>query len=127
VLFAEFPDHPKTRLLGLPGNPISTVVGMDFFVLPYLRSWFGMEEPVLFRGKLLGAAPDVPAGLRGFLKARVTPGADGVFGVEILQGQGSFMIHSLSRANAWAVVPEAGGMKEGDIIEFQMFSERMDS
>jgi molybdopterin molybdotransferase len=127
VLFADFPNHPKTRLLGLPGNPISTVVGTDFFVRPYLRAWFGMEELVLFRGKLLGAAPDVPAGLRGFLKARVTPGADGVFGVEILHGQGSFMIHSLTRANAWAVVPEAGGMKEGGIIEFQMFSERMDS
>ncbi|MBU6152796.1 MAG: molybdopterin molybdotransferase MoeA [Bdellovibrionales bacterium] len=126
VLFADFPDHPRTSLLGLPGNPVSSVVGADFFVAPFLRTLFGMKEGVLFQGTLTGPVPETPKGLRAFLRARVFALPDGARGVEILPGQGSFMIHSLSQANAWAVVPEEGGIGEGDRIRFQMFSERID-
>jgi molybdopterin molybdotransferase len=126
VLFAEFPDHPGTRLLGLPGNPVSTVAGADFFVAPFLRAWFGMAEPAPSAGVLLGAVPGRPRGLRTFARARTSLLPDGRTGLQILPGQDSFMIHSLAQADAWAVFPEDAPAAEGDRIEFHGFQKGLD-
>ncbi len=124
VLFAEFPDFPNSRLLGLPGNPISSVVGADFFLAPFLREWFCGSESAPLKGRILGSLPPTPVGLRTFLKAKATLLPEGGYGVEILSGQGSFMIHSLSYANAWAVIPETGA-QSGEVVEFHLFQERL--
>ena len=102
ILFAEFPGGPF--IFGLPGNPVSTVVGMRFFVQPCLRDLLGQPEEPPIRCRLEKGA-DKPEGLRCFYKARRLD----LGSVEILPGQASFQIHSLLSADCWAVLPEEGG------------------
>ncbi|MBI3553083.1 MAG: molybdopterin molybdotransferase MoeA [Elusimicrobia bacterium] len=99
-LVARFPRGPL--FFGLPGNPISTVVGFRFFVLPCLRRALGLPDEKPARA-VLAADAEKPAGLRCFFKARLEGGK-----VRILPGQGSFQIRPLLEADCWAVLPEAG-------------------
>jgi molybdopterin molybdotransferase len=118
-LFARFGNG--SLLFGLPGNPISTVVGLRFFVEPCLRELLGRLQETSIRS-ILANDIDKPEGLRCFYKARHTP--DGK--IEILEGQASFQIHSLLSADCWAVLPEKGdSMKQGDEIETYSLSESL--
>lgn len=111
VLFAEFQNGPF--VFGLPGNPVSTVVGMRFFVQPLVRELLGLaeESPFLCRLKNTTAKPEQ---LRCFFKAR----RHELGQVEILPAQASFQIHSLLAADCWAVLPEKGAeLKAGAEIE----------
>lgn len=111
ILFAEFPK--SSFVFGLPGNPVSSVVGMRFFVTPLLRDLLGQSEESPIRCRLKNGA-DKPEGLRCFYKARRLE-ADAV---EILPGQASFQIHSLLSADSWAVLPEEGAhMKPGAEVD----------
>lgn len=103
ILFAEFPSGPY--VFGLPGNPISSVVGMKFFVEPCLRDMLGQSEPSPIRCRLTSAV-DKPEKLRCFYKARRREAG----AVEILPAQASFQIHSLLAADCWAVLPEEGNI-----------------
>ena len=104
ILFAELPAAGSPALFGLPGNPISTVVGLRFFIAPYVRALQGLapEKPV--RAKLTHAL-EKPEDLRCFFKASVKINEDSAQ-VTALQGQPSFMIHSLNLSNSWAIFPE---------------------
>lgn len=111
ILFAEFERGPF--VFGLPGNPISSVVGLKFFVEPCVREFLGrpQEEPLRLR---LAAKTDKPADLRCFFKARRRDGGL----VDVLPAQASFQIHSLLAADCWAVLPEAGdSMKAGAEVD----------
>ena len=101
ILFAEFSGGPF--VFGLPGNPVSTVVGMKFFVEACLRDLLGQpdEPPIRCR---LSSSVDKPENLRCFFKARRRE----VGSVEILPSQASFQIHSLLTSDCWAVLPEDG-------------------
>lgn len=103
VFFARFAKGPA--FFGLPGNPISTVVGLRFFVEPYLRELSGRVPEAPLRARLF-AAVDKPEGLRCFFKARRSAGGT----IEVLPGQASFQIHSLLAADCWAVLPEDGAV-----------------
>lgn len=111
ILFAEFENGPF--VFGLPGNPVSTVVGMKFFVQPFLRELLGQSEESPVRCRLTKSA-DKPDKLRCFFKARRRE----LGAVEILPAQASFQIHSLLAADCWAVLPEEGSsIKAGAEIE----------
>lgn len=120
ILFAEHPEGPV--VFGLPGNPVSTSVGMRFFVAPYIRGLRGMapEEPLFAKA---GNHFRKPPGLRSFFKARVSLKPEGAV-VEILSGQASFMVSPLLRANAWAELLEEGSeVREGDGVRvYPMYS-----
>ena len=104
ALGAVFPRGPI--VLGLPGNPVSTAVGLRFFAVPILRSWLGLprERPL---AAVLEREQEKHEGLRYFLKAVVSAGPRGL-SARLLRGQASFQVAPLLRANAWAVLPEAG-------------------
>jgi molybdopterin molybdotransferase len=110
LLAARFERGPL--FFGLPGNPIATVVGLRFFVLPFLRERLEMppEQPLKAR---LSVDVEKPDGLRCFFKARLEGQK-----ARVLQGQGSFQIHSLLGADAWAVLPETGSRcRAGTLID----------
>lgn len=96
-----------TVFFGLPGNPISTAVGFDFFVQPYLRCLLKRPMVTGVPARLAQAAKK-PEGLRCFFKgkASITPGG---VDVRVLEGQGSYVISSLLEANCWVELPEAEG------------------
>jgi len=119
VLFARMNGGPL--IFGLPGNPVSTVVGLRFFVEPCLRSLLGRPDESSFRSKL-SSHVEKPDGLRCFFKARRCANGD----VEILPGQASFQIHSLLSADSWAVLPESGAaLKSGTEVDVYPLSESL--
>jgi len=103
LLFAQLPGG--TLFFGLPGNPVSSAVGLRFFVEPALRAMLGLppEQPLRMP---LRARFDKRAPLRFFLKGRVEADHGGQLHASVLAGQESFRIRPLLDANAWLVVPE---------------------
>lgn len=100
-----------TPWIGLPGNPVSTMVTFELFVRPAIRRMLGHALP--FRRTVpVRVAEPITLGprLRHFLRAVVTaePGAGGGGGLEArLTGpQGSGILTSMARANALLIVPE---------------------
>ncbi len=98
LLFGE--TERGTTVFGLPGNPVSTAVGLRFFLTPFLRAHYG-EPPEKSFQLPLAADVETPEGLRCFYKAALEGGK-----VRALGGQPSYMISSLIEANAWVVLPE---------------------
>jgi molybdopterin molybdotransferase len=100
LLFAEWRNGPVW--FGLPGNPVSTVVGWRFFVDPYVRALRGQAPENAATGRLVKSYKK-PPGMTCFLKA-YSEVAHGTLRVQILEGQGSYMLSPLLHANCWAAL-----------------------
>ena len=107
LLVAEFPDE-GSAFFGLPGNPISTAVGLRFFIEPFLRSWLGRppERPSFL---YLDNTFSKPKGILAFCKARLSPR---IGTATILNKQPSFMVSPLNETNGWVVLPEEDSVFE---------------
>ena len=95
----------RTLVFGLPGNPVSSLVGCELFVKPALRALQGVAEPLprFERGHLL--APLRRNAVRDELvRARADDGS-----LEPLVGQESHMIARAAAANALVYVPQGEG------------------
>lgn len=90
---------------GLPGNPVSSAVGLRFFIEPALRRQLGLLDERPWRARLTSGCKK-PGGPRLHQKARLDVAPDGLLQVSLLQGQESFKTLPLLHANAWAVLPE---------------------
>jgi molybdopterin molybdotransferase len=113
LLFAEWRSGPVW--FGLPGNPVSTVVGWRFFVDPYVRALRGQEAEKGLPARLMKPYKK-PAGLTCFLKAK-SEIVEGILRVEILEGQGSYMLSPLLQANCWvALEGEAEYLEEDALV-----------
>ena len=90
----------RTRVIGLPGNPVSAYVCAVLFALPMLRRMQGAPaEATLFDAPLLSALPANGA-RRDHLRARLTPA-----GVAVFDRQDSSMLRVLAEADALVVRP----------------------
>ncbi len=94
--------------LGLPGNPVSTLVTAHLFALPLLRRLAGHARvrPVPWRVRAMEGAP-TPAPLTHFLRVRLAPGGDGVLEARLAGGQSSSQLRAMAVADALLIVPEA--------------------
>lgn len=93
--------------LGLPGNPVSAMVTFELFVRPVIRRMLGHAR--LFRRPVdvvLDERVTIGARLTHFLRAIITPEADGRLHARLTGPQGSGILTSMTRANALLVVPE---------------------
>lgn len=91
--------------IGLPGNPVSTMVTFELFVRPMLRRMLGHTR--LFRKSVpvkLAEAVTTGARLTHFLRAVVSV-EDGTPTARLTGPQGSGILTSMARANALLVVP----------------------
>jgi molybdopterin molybdotransferase len=97
-----------TPWIGLPGNPVSTMVTFELFVRPAIRRLLGHRLP--FRRTVpvcVGEAITLGPKLRHFLRAVVTPdGPGGALTARLTGPQGSGILTSMARANALLIVPE---------------------
>ena len=104
--------------LGLPGNPVSAMVTFELFARPVLRRMLGHTR--LFRrpvNVVLDEPVSIGARLTHFLRAIITPEADGRLHARLTGPQGSGILTSMSRANALLVVPEdRGTCKPGETL-----------
>jgi molybdopterin molybdotransferase len=95
-----------TPWLGLPGNPVSTMVTFELFVRPALRKMMGHEA--LFRRPTsvrLGEPISTPARLTHFLRVCLTDEA-GMPVAHLTGPQGSGIASSMAKADALLIVPE---------------------
>lgn len=99
-----------TPWIGLPGNPVSTMVTFELFVRPALRRLLG--HPLPFRRTVpVRVAEPITLGprLQHFLRAVVepdAPGGKGLLTARLTGPQGSGILTSMARANALLIVPE---------------------
>lgn len=115
LLFARLREGPL--FFGLPGNPVSSVVGLRFFVEIALRAMLGLPPERAWRLPLLDEVRK-KAGFRLHQKARVRLSPDGRLGVELLKGQESFRTRPLLESTVWAALPaEAEGIPAGSFVD----------
>jgi molybdopterin molybdotransferase len=106
VLCARFGGSKGPVLLGLPGNPVSTAVGLRFFAAPFLESLMRAPREQSLRLPLAHSFTK-PDGLRCFFKARIANGPNGPE-VELHPAQASYQVAPLLEANSWAILDEEG-------------------
>jgi len=93
--------------LGLPGNPVSSLVTFELFARPLMRALAGHTR--LFRRTIpvrLDESLTLAAPLTHFLRVTLHPASDdGLPRVRLTGGQGSGLLSSMARADALLVVP----------------------
>lgn len=97
--------------LGLPGNPVSTLVTATLFAWPVLRTLAGHAAVLPARipvrvAPWLNAALETPAPLTYFLRVQLTVCDDGVLEAAPAGAQGSNLLRTMALADALLVVPE---------------------
>jgi molybdopterin molybdotransferase len=99
----------STLVFGLPGNPVSSLVGAEVFVRPALLALQGatVPGPVFLEGRI-AAAVRRNAHRDEFLRARSAASADGVL-LDPVVGQESHMIARAAAADALVLAPRGEG------------------
>jgi molybdopterin molybdotransferase len=92
--------------IGLPGNPVSTMVTFELFVRPAIRKMMGQALPFRRSVPVSAAEPiRVKPKLQHFLRGIVSQGPDGLE-ARLTGPQGSGILTSMVLANALLVIPE---------------------
>ncbi len=96
----------RTPIFTLPGNPVSSYVSFEMFVLPAIRKLMGKEPYTRpLRQARLTHGISSPDGRRQFVRAEYALDGRGGY-VSPVGGHGSHLIGDLASANALVVVPE---------------------
>jgi molybdopterin molybdotransferase len=113
-----FGRRGRTLVFGLPGNPLSAIVGASMFIAPALRRLAGERDalPVLVPGRLAVAA-EASDGRTTFLTARLEKAADGVLEATPTERQGSHMTGALGESQGFAIVPDGPRLPAGTAVE----------
>jgi molybdopterin molybdotransferase len=110
--------------LGLPGNPVSTLVTFELFARPAIRVMLGHQLP--FRRTVrvrLAEAVTLGAPLTHFFRARLET-VDGQLVARLTGPQGSGLLSSMARADALLVVPaERQRVEAGESVDAILISE----
>jgi molybdopterin molybdotransferase len=114
---AVFGRRGGTFVFGLPGNPVSTMVTFELFVVPTLDLLSGAEAQTLpLVEARLGEALNEKPGLAHFLPAR-TEWVGTMPVVKALPWQGSGDVAALAKANCFLVVAaDKGAIKVGEVV-----------
>jgi molybdopterin molybdotransferase len=115
----SFAVRNGTLLFGLPGNPVSSLVGCILFVRPALLALQGAAEPgPTYELGALAAPVRCSPQRDQLVRARRTVSADGV-SLEPIVGQESHMIVRAASADALALVPRGSGeLAAGEAVRY---------
>jgi molybdopterin molybdotransferase len=106
------------RVLGLPGNPTSSMVCSILFLRPLLRALHGEPEPGADPSQPARLAVDLPAnGARqDYMRASLSRSAEGVLIATPATAQDSSLVQTMARADGLVVrPPHAGAAMAGDL------------
>jgi molybdopterin molybdotransferase len=105
----SFGVRGETLVFGLPGNPVSSLVGCELFVKPALRVLQGIPDPLpRFEPGRLAAGLRRNAERDEFVRARLRTDGDALV-LEPLTGQESHMIVRSAGADALVHIPRGNG------------------
>jgi len=106
----SFGVRNSTLVFGLPGNPVSSLVGFELFVRPAILALQGQGEPLpRFEPGRLAAAVRQSSDREQLVRARTKPGEGEAVELEPLTGQESHMIARAAGADALVLVPRGEG------------------
>jgi molybdopterin molybdotransferase len=108
-----------TLVFGLPGNPVSSLVGFELFVRPAIEALQGLEKPGprLLPGRLAAEVRRNEARAQ-LLRARMRSDGDELL-LEPLSGQDSHMIVRSAAADALVLVPAGSGtLPAGTVVRY---------
>lgn len=127
-VFGELTKNVEVPVLyfGLPGNPLSTVVGSLQFVIPALWQLLGVSKPEQPMQLTLKATlkDDIKksVGRMDFQRGLLSKAADGSYQVDCFCRQQSHRIKQLSHANCFIVLAQdSGDIAAGTEVEVQPF------
>jgi len=111
----------KVPHLGLPGNPVSSMITFEQFARPAILKMMGKK--ILAKPAIRAIIEDDVVntdGRRLFARVSVTK-RGGRYHASVTGPQGSGILTSMARANGLVVIPESSkGVKAGDMVEVQM-------
>ena len=113
----------STIVFGLPGNPVSSLVGAEVFVRPALLALQGatVPGPVFFEGRL-AASVRRNAHRDEFLRARSVVSETGVL-LDPVTGQESHMIARAAAADALVLAPRGDGeLAAGESVRYLLLA-----
>jgi len=115
----SFGVRGDTLVFGLPGNPVSSLVGCELFVKPALLALQGAAEPLpRFEQGRLARAVRRNSARDELLRARSRLDQDGVV-LEPLDGQESHMIARAAAADALVLAPLGEGeLEAGSVVGY---------
>jgi molybdopterin molybdotransferase len=118
----EAPDGRRVPHLGLPGNPVSSMVSFELFGRPAIFKMLGRsdwERPVI-RAILRDEVVNADA-RRFYARCIVSMGPDGRYQADLTGPQGSGILTSMSAANALTIIPEdQASAQPGEEIDVMM-------
>jgi molybdopterin molybdotransferase len=116
------PNGRKVPHLGLPGNPVSSMVSFELFGRPAIYTMLGRhdwERPVIRAITRDEVVND--DGRRFYARCIVTKGEDGRYYADLTGPQGSGILTSMSAANALTIIPEdQASAQPGDEIDVML-------
>jgi molybdopterin molybdotransferase len=109
----------RTLVFGLPGNPVSALVGFELFVRPAVLALQGAAEPLpRFHPGSLAREVSRNAQRDELVRAR-TDRRDGELELDPLTGQESHMIARAAAADALVLIPRGEGVLDaGERVEY---------
>jgi len=114
-------------IVGLPGNPVSSMVSFEQFIRPAILKMMGHSN--LFRRTIrarLGEDIDKKSGIRHFIRARIRRDEDG-YTVITTGEQGSGILKSMVRANGLIVLSEeTTKVRKGETVIVQLLDDSLD-
>jgi molybdenum cofactor synthesis domain-containing protein len=116
-------DGRRVAVLGLPGNPVSSIVSFELFARPAIRALMGhgLVDPArLDRPRLAaraeGALPRRADGKIHFARVVLAPDGEAGLVARSAGSQGSHHTAAMAAANALAVLPDGAGVADGDPV-----------
>ncbi len=120
LAFGAFKSDNGRRVphLGLPGNPVSSMITFEIFVRPSILKMMGRKDLIRPTIKaVIGNTIENKDGRRIFARAIVTR-QNGQYFANLTGPQGSGILSSVVKANSLVIVPEtANQVKEGSIVD----------
>ena len=119
-----FGRRGSTLVFGLPGNPLSSIVGFLAFIEPALRRMHGERDPGLRTERARLTEPAGPSdGRTTFLTSRLRPGPDGVLEATPTANQGSHLTGALGQSDGFAIAPHGSGpLPAGALVDAVRFA-----
>ena len=109
-------------VVGLPGNPVSSMVVCDQYVRPLLLAMQGSQN--VFKAPITAVCDQAvkkPAGKTQFLRVKVK-WQDGAYHTVLTGPQGSGILSSMVQADGLMILPEeCEGVKPGDLVHIELF------
>jgi molybdenum cofactor synthesis domain-containing protein len=114
----NFATTGNTLIFGLPGNPVSALVGFELFIRPALATLAGRTQIDQPRVPVMLAESTPPTDRIEYQRAVARVAGDGRLTATTTGSQASSRLASLLGANALLVIPpQEGAYEAGDIVD----------